>query len=333
MAPPDFNNLLAVLRREQPARPVLFELFLNSRLYARLAADADPAWIADRMAAHAMRRAGYDYTTVWVPGFFFPAGEARQAATRSMNEGALITDRASFDAYPWPNPDAADLTLFDSLADCLPPGMRMIVIGPSGVLENVIQLAGYEALCQLIADDESLVFDLFEAVGLRLARAYQRAARHPAVGAVIGNDDWGFKSQTMLSPTDMRRFVFPWHRAIVRAAHEAGKPAILHSCGCLAEVMDDVIDDLRYDARHSYEDVIQPVEDAYDAYSRRIAVFGGIDIDFMCRATPEEVYLRSRRMLEKTASRAYALGSGSSVAEYVPDAAYFAMLRAALECR
>ena len=34
---PDFDNLLAVLRREVPARPTLFEFFHNERLYQRLA--------------------------------------------------------------------------------------------------------------------------------------------------------------------------------------------------------------------------------------------------------------------------------------------------------
>lgn len=34
--PPDFNNLLKVLRREKPDRPTLFEFFLNDALYERL---------------------------------------------------------------------------------------------------------------------------------------------------------------------------------------------------------------------------------------------------------------------------------------------------------
>lgn len=337
VAPPDFNNLLAILRRERPRRPTLFELFLNARLHKRLVPNPDPAWendlIGDMMTIRAMHRAGYDYASVWVHGFSFPAGKVHQEASKSLNEGALIKDRASFDAYKWPDPDAADYSIFERLQPHLPPGMKIIMISPGGVLENAIQLVGYDVLCLMIGDDESLVFDVFEAVGSRLARLYQNAVKYPSVGAVIGNDDWGFKSQTMLSPKDLRRFVFPWHKEIVRAAHAAGKPAILHSCGCLNEVMDDVIDDIKYDAKHSYEDIIRPVEQAYDLYHRRIAVIGGIDIDFMCRSAPEEVYRRSQRMLEHAADGAYALGSGSSVAEYVPDAAYFAMNRAALDLR
>jgi uroporphyrinogen decarboxylase len=95
--------------------------------------------------------------------------------------------------------------------------------------------------------------------------------------------------------------------------------------------MDDVIDDMRYDGKHSYEDTIQPVESAYDQYSRRIAILGGIDVDFVCRSTPEAVYERSMNMLKRR--RSYALGTGNSVPEYVPDRNYFAMIRAALDLR
>jgi uroporphyrinogen decarboxylase len=89
---------------------------------------------------------------------------------------------------------------------------------------------------------------------------------------------------------------------------------------------------MQYDGRHSYEDAILPVEEAYERYSGRIAILGGIDVDFVCRAAPDEVYRRSKAMLERSAMRgAYALGTGNSVPDYVPDEGYFAMTRAALE--
>ena len=40
----------------------------------------------------------------------------------------------------------------------------------------------------------------FGAVGSRLVRYYEICAAYDTVGALISNDDWGFKSQTMLSP-------------------------------------------------------------------------------------------------------------------------------------
>jgi uroporphyrinogen decarboxylase len=182
----------------------------------------------------------------------------------------------------------------------------------------------------MIKDDPALATLIFGEVGSRFERYYQTAARLDYVGACVSNDDWGFKTQTLFSPADMRRFVFPWHKRIVAAIHAAGKPAILHSCGHFERVIEDIIVDMGYDGRHSYEDAIMPVEEAYERYGDRIAILGGIDVDFICRSNPAEVYQRAKRMLARASSRgSYALGTGNSVPEYVPDEGYFAMLRAA----
>jgi uroporphyrinogen decarboxylase len=334
---PDFENLLCVLRKEKPARPTLFEFFLNGPLYRRLAGPLDPSWPQDLATTlrdiHAFRNAGYDYARYQPPGFYFECGERDSRETVSLNAGALIHDRVSFDAYPWPDPDGAHYSPLDELLPYLPVGMKLVVSGPGGVLENAIALVGYESLCYLMVDRDPLIADVFERIGSCLLGYYERCVQHDAVGAIIGNDDWGFKSQTMVSPDDLRRFVFPWHKKIVAAAHAAGRPAILHSCGFLGEVMDDVIDDMRYDGKHSYEDIIQPVEEAYDIYHERIAIMGGIDVDFVCRSSPDDVYARSQAMLAHATDGAFALGTGNSVPEYVPACAYFAMISAALDSR
>ncbi len=333
---PDFSNLLAVLRREVPARPTLFEFFLNDRLYERLAPmttlPAGP-YRAKRQVLRAYYLAGYDHTNVLIPGFEFPTGRDFSTRTISLSGGGVIWDWPTFEAYPWPDPAAADYAILDALAHALPDGMKLIVYGPNGVLENVTELLGFDNLCLLLADEPRLVERIFEAVGQRLARYYEIAAQHPAVGACIDNDDWGFKTQTMLSPHQMRRYVFPWHKRIVEACHRAGKPVILHSCGHFERILDDMAD-IGIDARHSYEDTILPVEEVYERYYDRFAILGGLDVDFVCRAGPDAVYARARAMLARTAGRGgYALGTGNSVPDYLPDESYLAMIRAALELR
>ena len=107
---------------------------------------------------------------------------------------------------------------------------------------------------------------------------------------------------------------------------------MLHSCGYYGDVINDVIDDIGFDARHSYEDNIVPVEKAYEDLNGRIAVLGGIDMHFLSTKSPDEIYARSRAMLERTAERGgYALGSGNSIPTYVPYENFLAMTRAALD--
>jgi uroporphyrinogen decarboxylase len=207
--------------------------------------------------------------------------------------------------------------------------MRLIAMGPCGVLENMIALAGFENLCLMVHDDPRLVGDIAEAIGSRLVAYYANLADLPSVGACIVNDDWGFKTQTILSPGQLREYVFPWQKRAVQAIHSRGKPAILHSCGNLASVIDDIVDGMGFDAKHSFEDAILPVEDAYEAWGRRIAILGGIDLDFLCRMPPEAIKRRSSAMLERSEGRGgYALGSGNSIPSFVPREKYFAMVQA-----
>ena len=126
----------------------------------------------------------------------------------------------------------------------------------------------------------------------------------------------------------MKKYVYPYHKKIVEAAHKNGRPVILHSCGNLEKVMDDIIEEIGYDGKHSYEDKILPVEEAYEQFGGRIAVLGGIDLDFVCRRTPEEVSERCKKMVERTKCKGYALGTGNSIPNYVPAENFKAMIRA-----
>ncbi|MCL2035358.1 MAG: uroporphyrinogen decarboxylase family protein [Oscillospiraceae bacterium] len=326
---PDINNLLQVLRRKRPGRPTLFELFLNEPLAEKLAGP-----ISDPIARNieSFHKAGYDYVTALPSNFAFPSGQhatSEGAKTISLSDGFCITDRESFEDYQWMEVGDSDFSALDAYAEQMPDGMKMMVVGPCGVLENVISLAGYENLCMMLADDPELVQDLFDHVGSRLVQYYEKCVSHEAVGIQMINDDWGFKTQTMLSTDQMREYVVPWHKKIAEAGHRYGKPVVMHSCGNLERVYDDIIDVIKFDGKHSYEDTIIPVEDAYERYGGRIAIMGGIDVDFLCRSEPEKIYNRCTAMLERTRNGGYALGSGNSVPYYVPHENYYAMIAAA----
>ncbi len=331
---PDFKNLLKVLQGEVPSRPTLFEFFLNNDLNALLC-DSDVLEINDeyrksRIDMSAYKNAGYDYVTLHGSDFYFPAADAHKGASYSANDTVVIQDRESFEKYNWLNPEDFDYSRLKVIGDEMPDDMMMIAYGPGGVLENVIKLIGYDNLCYMSIDDPELLSDVFEGVGSRLVKYYKICGEFEKVGAMISNDDWGFNTQTMLSPADMRKYVFPWHKKIVETIHASGKPAILHSCGNLHEVYDDIVS-MGYSAKHSYEDTIEPVEEAYEHLHDKIAVLGGIDLDYVCRNTPEAVYERASKMLERTASRGgYALGSGNSIPCYTPNENYLAMISAAI---
>ena len=336
MRTPDFNNILKVFNKEKPSRPTLFEFYMNNEVYdyfakGKIANIKNPVE-EGRYLIEAFKNAGYDYAQMSGTWYRFNYGNVNEKSSRSLNEGFMIYDEETYEAYEWPDPESLDYSRLEILGKELPDGMKLIVSNTESVFGGASRLIGYDNLCYMLADDRELLKQIWDNIGSRVLKYNEIVVQYDSVGAVIVNDDWGFNTQTLISPDDMREFVFPWHKKIVETIHKAGKPAILHSCGNLDMVYDDIINDLGYDGKHSYQDIICPVEDMYERLNGKLAVMGGIDVDFLCRASVDEISKRSRAMLERTMDRGgFALGSGNSIADFVPLENYLAMINAAKE--
>jgi uroporphyrinogen decarboxylase len=91
--------------------------------------------------------------------------------------------------------------------------------------------------------------------------------------------------------------------------------------------MEDLIETVGIDARHSFQDNIEPVEEVYRKYGDRIAILGGVDVDLLSRGTPGEVRARTREILEVCApGGGFCMGSGNSLPNFVNVENYYAML-------
>jgi uroporphyrinogen decarboxylase len=233
----------------------------------------------------------------------------------------------------WPQGEAAfNYKMFEALAALVPDGMKIIGGASGGPFEHASFLMGLEPLSVAMYDDPEFVRRLFEIIGSTLVEIATRLVKMDKIGIYRFGDDMGYKTATMLSPAQLRKYVFPWSKKVVEVVHKAGKPFLLHSCGQLERIMDDLIDDVKIDAKHSFEDVIMPVTEAKRRWGSRVALLGGIDMDFICRAAPAAIMERTKRTMEVCAQGGgYAIGTGNTVANYVPVENYLAMLKAAAD--
>jgi hypothetical protein len=55
-------------------------------------------------------------------------------------------------------------------------------------------------------------------------------------------DDWGVQDKLMISPQHWREIWKPRYRRVFAAAHEAGMLTLLHSCGYIVDIIDDLIE-------------------------------------------------------------------------------------------
>lgn len=337
---PDFSRLLKVIYRQgEPDRVPFFELFHDVEVMAAVVGRPAPA----DMAAHRQWRLefftklNYDYMNAYhtvgfgeVPSLVADDTETAQSRGQRGWEDehhGPIASWEDFERYTWPTVSDSNFEDIEQVADVLPDGMKATVTLPGGVLENMIRLIGFEPLCFMLIEQPDLVEAVTDKIGQTELEVYERLCEFEHVGLVWLNDDLGFKTQTSISPQHLRQYVFPWHKRLVRYAHDHGKPVVLHACGNLREVYDDIIDDCKFDAKHSFEDVIQPVTEFKRQYGHRIAAMGGIDVDVMARLDEEQVRQYVRRTIEQCApGGGWALGSGNTVANYIPVRNFLAML-------
>ena len=340
---PNYDDLDAVLRNTgRPSRVPLIELFAD-REFMHAALASTPAamfpnyepWQQDLLLTiEYTRRIGQDAVTVGIDGMNFQYNIHDIDDTADLSKGQRawfdestgpITSRQTFDTYPWPDQPPSTRAI-DFVAEHLPDGMGIIGTTP-GVFETTCFLMGYEHLALAVYDDPELVHDISDRVGQRMQDAYTLAANHPAVRALWLGDDLGFKTATLLSPDQLRQYIFPWQAKLVAAAHNARKPFMFHSCGQLGAVMDDLIDTVGIDARHSFEDIITPVADFHAKYSHRIAILGGADVDVLCRAPHNAIRPYCRNILNHCApSGRFAMGTGNTVTNYIPVDKYLLLV-------
>lgn len=331
---PDFNRFKKVLLREgEPDHVPFYELYADKPIMeAILQQPLDHAsYIRYQLIM------GYDYICSGSTfGYTYRRDYSADTGREFVdNSHGIIENRSDFNAYPWPEiTSGIEEPILRAQRD-LPKGMKILVSPPAGILENVMWLMGYVPFSYALYEDEQLIYDMFERIGMNHLRVIQHIFENvdrDSIGAVVMGDDMGHNMGPMFSPAMMRKYVFPWQKKLVASVHEYGVPFILHSCGNLDVIMDDLIDVVKIDARHSYEDKIMPVSQFKMKYGKRIAVLGGFDIDKICRLTPAEVYDSTRKLIRDCApGGGWALGTGNSVASYIPVDNFRAMMKAGLD--
>jgi uroporphyrinogen decarboxylase len=247
----------------------------------------------------------------------------------------IIGSWKDFESFPWEDPEKIveeGNAGLEWVCDHVPSGMG-VVSGAGAVLEPVMWMMGIRNFYVSLYKQPDLVEAMFKkAAEINIARFKLATDTNRKIVAFWGSDDWGYKNGLMISPTMMRRWVFPVHKKMAEMAHSKGSLYVLHSCGNLRAVMDDIIDDVKVDAKHSFEDTYLPVTEAKKLYGRRIGLIGGIDMDMLSRHSPNEVKRYVSHVLEACKPEGgYCLGSGNTAANYVPLENYLTMLNVGLD--
>ena len=345
---PDWESLLSCIRREtEPLRVHNIELFLDMEIQDSVCKSfnlldglsGDDPFFWEKRQVRLQRFLGYDYVTTGIENMDFKlsysltedtAENAHEGGRTYIDESkGPITSWEEFEKYPWPELKNASTRSLEWYQKNLPDDMCIIGGGAAfgHPAEYLCWLMGYETLCYALFDNRDLVKAIYDKILEISIPALKQTLDFDRVKIVWGSDDMGFKTGTLISPSDIREFVLPIHKQHAEICHAKNIPYILHSCGNLSEIMDELIEDVKIDAKHSFEDTIELVTDAKEKYGDKIALLGGIDVDFLCNADEKSIRNRVRETLDKCLpGGGYCLGTGNSVANYIPVKNYLIML-------
>jgi uroporphyrinogen decarboxylase len=110
-----------------------------------------------------------------------------------------------------------------------------------GLFERTWTLRGFNEALMDAAIDPDFYDELVEQVTDHQLTVIERLLELPVDG-IMFSDDWGYQQGVLLGPERWRRFLKPRLARMYARVHAAGKYALSHCCGSIADIMPDVIE-------------------------------------------------------------------------------------------
>jgi len=151
-------------------------------------------------------------------------------------------------------------------------------------------IVGSENLLMAILDDPKWVKDMFDTASRMLVEGLEHMIdRGFRFDGCFVYDDLGYRNASLFSPRHYRELLLPAHKMFCDAAHAHGLPVILHSCGCVRELVPHLIE--------AGFDCLQPLEvkagmnlvELKRNFGDRMAFMGGIDVRAMADPDPRAI--------------------------------------------
>ena len=239
-----------------------------------------------------LRRWRDEWGSVWASLTEVDKGEVVEPA---------IADWSQLDAYR--PPDLGRAQDYAAAAKCFANERERFRVGMlPGFVFNVARyvrkLENY--LCDLVLHRDC-VLHLHDLVRQQLRAAIHRLADAGA-DAVMFPEDWGTQDRLMIAPALWREVFAPEFRALAAAAHGRGLFVIMHSCGRMTDIIEDLIecgvDCLQFDQPrlHGIDTLAQ--------FAGRVTFWCPVDIQTTLQTRDAtRIAAEAREMIEKLGSR------------------------------
>jgi uroporphyrinogen decarboxylase len=233
------------------------------------------------------------------------------------NVEGLVLPEPTLDGYTLPDP--LDRRFFEDIPakiDRFPDRFRVFQIGFS-LYERAWTLRGMENLMIDFHDHPRFVHGLLQAIADYNIAQVGEALKHD-IDAVYFGDDWGQQRGLQMGPRTWREFILPQLRRMYGTVRAAGKFVMIHSCGDVDELFDDLAA-AGLNCFNPFQPEVMDVFALLPRYRGRLAFHGGLSTQkTLPFGTPDDVRRETRRLLELGAEGGYIFAPAHDVEGDVP---------------
>jgi len=219
--------------------------------------------------------------------------------------------------YQFPAP--LDLRFFADIPakiERFPDRFRVFQLGFS-LYERAWTLRGLENLLADLVEHSDFVRELLGRIADYNIAQLGEALKHD-IDAVYFGDDWGQQHGLQMGPKKWRQLILPELKRMYGAVRSAGKLVMIHSCGDVDELFDDLIE-AGVNCFNPFQPEVMDVHALLPQYRGRLAFHGGLSTQrTLPFGTADDVRAETRRLLELGRDGGYIFAPAHDVEGDVP---------------
>jgi len=207
--------------------------------------------------------------------------------------------------------------------DCIPQNIeqrgdrfRVFAVNFS-FYERAWTMRGMMNLMMDFHDHPAFVHELLGAIADYNIAQLEEALKCDIDAAYFG-DDWGQQHGLQMSPATWHEFIRPYLKRMYGVVRDAGKFVIIHSCGDVDELFDELIS-IGVSCFNPFQPEVMDVFALMKQYRGRLAFLGGLSTQkTLPYGTPDDVREATRRLIDAGAEGGYIFAPAHSVEGDVP---------------
>jgi uroporphyrinogen decarboxylase len=221
--------------------------------------------------------------------------------------------------YGYSFPDPIDPRFFADISEKIArygDRFRVYEIGFS-LWERAWTMRGFENIMMDFYDRPDFVRELLHAIGEYNIAQINKALEFDIDGVYFG-DDWGQQRGLQMGPQLWREFIYPILKRMYGVVKEANRYVMIHSCGDVDELFDDLID-IGLNCFNPFQPEVMDIHALMDRYHGRLAFHGGLSTQrTLPYGTPDEVRRETALLIEHGSGGGYILSPAHDVEGDVP---------------